>query len=41
MDEASKTLALYPELLGGVLVGRVLDIGVMLTPRQRMPSFLM
>ena len=32
MDEASKTLALYPELLGGVLVGRVLDIGAGVDP---------
>ena len=32
MDEASKTLALYPELLGGVLLGRVLDIGAGVDP---------
>lgn len=35
MDEASKTLALYPELLGGVLVGRVLDIGAGVDPMTK------
>ncbi len=32
MDEASKTMSLYPELLSGYLLGRILDIGAGLDP---------